>query len=136
MSSPTTREPSTKFYGPNYPFVIAAAGQEVHVQLHNLQPGQFWNPVWEPQLIRPHILNPFPGRKQWDLIDPPFRFVWIHQVDQMTLDVTNLVGGTKAFEFHIDFAITKWMMNELLVPAGNYAFGGSATLAWKGVQRQ
>lgn len=136
MSSPTTREPSTKFYGPNYPFVIAAVGQEVHVQLHNLQPGQHWNPIFEGVLLSKHILLPAIGQKKWQVIDFPFGFEWIHQVDLVRLRVVFLLNGSEVFIFSIQFAITKWMMNELLEPAGNFAFGGSATLAWKGVQRQ
>lgn len=124
-------EPATKFFGPNHRFIKSISPSKVIVQLHNLQPGEFWKPPLTPLIQSKRILNPILGRQSWIAGAFPFAWLWTYSPTTIRLQAINQVSQSTAFIINLRFAETRWMLNELTDPDGNYAFGGTATLSWK-----
>ncbi len=136
MTLPNRNEPATKFWGPNYPIVESFPPSKVIVQLHNLKAGQFWRPVFINLVHKKVTLLPLPGQFIWQHLEGPFRWRWVHRVNRIQLEVRDMITPANVFDITLYFLQTRWMLSELRVAAGNYAFAGTATLAWKDVQRQ
>ncbi len=128
-------EPATKFFGPNYPFVISSPPGKVIVQLHNLKPGQFWRPALAGLIQAQVALAPIVGAQVWQIIIGRFLWRWTHRVDQIVLEVRDTVTPAPVFIIKIFFLQTTWMINALNSAPGNYAHKGTATLAWKDIPR-
>lgn len=128
-------EPATKFYGPNYPFVISSPPSQVIVQLYNLKIGEFWKPALAALVQSEQLLLPQVGQRTWLKVVFPFAWRWRYRLDEVSLTVTELVTPSQVFNIKLNFAETRWMLNELTLPAANYSFAGTATLAWKDVPR-
>ncbi len=129
-------EPATKFWGPNYPFVKSVPPSLVIVQLHNLNPGQFWLPAQQPLIESSVTLAPIPGQQRWQHFTFPFVWDWFYRPDRIQLDVIFLPVPAPVFRISISFVSDRWMLNEIVTGAGTYSLKGTATLAWKDVPRQ
>jgi len=141
----TSREPSTKFFGPNYPFVIPPAASRVHVQLWHLEHGDLWNPAFESELLGKKILLPVANPPRWDLYTTHFEWHWhyrqhryvsgIRTKDHRVELTVRYWNGARPilFQHKPNFLCTSWMANLIQDPAETFAYGGFATLAWKDV---
>lgn len=129
--SHTSREPSTKFFGPNYPFVEAAAPNHWIVQLHNLKPGDAWDPLWAIELESPIVLDPLGTPAIWLWNGVYFWATLRYNIYDRLLIVRELATRTYAFLLNIHFAQQRWAMNELIVPTNNFAYDGSAEIIFR-----
>ncbi len=124
-------EPSTKFFGPNYPFVPAAVPNHWIVHLYNLKPGSTWNPAEAPELLNDMTFIPFGTPAIWLW---PGIFFWgtlRFHLFKINLIVRNRFDRSYVFLFELDFTSQRWCLNELLVPAGNFACKGTATMIFR-----
>lgn len=143
MSSWST-QPATKWFGPSMPFAPLPLTSRVHIQLHNIQPGQFWNPAKEADLLTPIVCSPIPAVPQWLGVSTFFSFRFHYRqwrliggirVPDHRIELTVREGAgifPIAFRFDPDFAITEWMVNNITDPIGAYGINGTATLAFQG----
>lgn len=132
---PNRNEPATKFYGPNYPFVISSPPSLVIVQLHNLKIGQHWRPALAALIQSSQVLLPQVGQFTWLKVVWPFAWRWRHRLNEISLIVDELVTPSPVFAITLNFLETRWMLNEITTAPGNYSFAGTATLQWKDVPR-
>jgi len=129
--SHTTQEPSTKFYGPNFRFHRAWQSPfRILMQVHNLQPGEFWNPAWEPEVLAPRILTGIEINDIYVFIASNFLWAVHWRFPRIELTVRRLGSGPFAFRMCPVFGVHKWAKNELTVSAGNYSYAGTATMSW------
>lgn len=129
-----TRDPVTIFYGPPRGFEDLAQWPptiQAHLQLHGLQPGDETTPPLPPSLFTPKLLTPSATPGAWQFIAFPFNFFIIHTPLQRLIRVFTFFGDFDIFRLSLPFAVNLWAYNALTDPAGNFAFGGSATLSWK-----
>lgn len=127
----TSREPSTKFYGPNYRFVDAANPNHWLITLHNLQPGDHWNPGDATELDAQLTFIPFGPVATWLWMGTAFFAAWAYAPTFRELAFFHFATASFAFRFTIPFAVTKWCVNELVEPADNFAFGGTAEIIFR-----
>lgn len=129
--SHTTREPSTKFYGPNYPIVPIAAPNHWLVRLHNLKPGDTWNPIWAQELALQFTLTAHPVFPIWFSQGLIFWASIQWSLTNRVLIVRERFAQSNVFLLNVPFAVTKWGMNELLVPDDNFAYDGSCEMIFR-----
>lgn len=127
----TSREPCTKYSGPNYPFVRAENPNHWLVTFYNLEPGDTWNPLWAAELQGQLTLIPLANPAIW-----VFNGINVWCVLRYNLTVCHLLvrerpTRTFGFFFTIHFQQMRWLVNELLVPDGNFAFNGTAELIYR-----
>lgn len=129
--SHTSREPSTKFFGPNYPLMPIAAPAFWLMQLHNLKPGDTWNPAWETELLAPMTF--YPGYLDWAWYWPGIAFwgTWRYTINDVLLIVRSRLDRSYAFLMKVNFLETRWAMNDLIVPTDNFAYDGSAEISFQ-----
>lgn len=103
------------------------------LQLHNLSPGEFWNPAFETELhtLRTLIAGPNPGT----FVFRTPNFAWLFQffIFEPRIQVNSRTTGTQAFLFFFRSAEHQRVRNDITDPADQYAFDGTATFAWHGV---
>ena len=137
----SAREPSTKFYGPNRQFGEVNPSLRVRVQLHNLEPGQFWNPALEAELLTSRVLLPLFNNIVYRYVGTNFVYRWHYRTfpfrnpagaleHSVALVVLFLGNLSEAFYFVPNFLETSWMMSRNTTAAGKYSVKGSATLSW------
>jgi len=137
----STREPATKFFGPNHRFGDVDPELRVRVQLHNLEPGEFWQPALEAELLTSRVLSPLFDNIVYRYVGTNFIYRWHYRTfphrdpagdleHLIELNVRWLGNLSIAFSFIPNFLEVAWMMNRLLTPTGNYSIKGSATLSW------
>jgi len=130
--SHTTQEPSTKFFGPNAPFRKAwQSPWRVLMQVHNLEPGSLWVPAWQAELLTPRTLIGIEANDIW--VHVATNFLWaVHwRFPRIELTVRCLaIGRPYAFRMMPEFGVSKWGVNQLTDPAGNFAINGTATMSW------
>lgn len=130
--SHTSREPSTKFYGPNAPIWPKVTGVSVDLQLHDLEPGEFWIPGSEAEL---HTLRHLPRLPDTQVfrVDTANFYWWILWTKTMArINVRAIVTGKWAFRLWLFYGLTRWGTNDIVLPAGYFAYGGTITISWIG----
>ncbi len=144
MPRPFATQPATKWFGPSKPFAPLPPDSRVLVQLFNIEPGEFWKPAKEAELLTPITLLPQFNPKLWFQFTTffVFRFHYRQFRDvagtrvrdhRIELTVRERVGiAPIAFQFDPDFARTEWMVNNNTDPAGVYGINGTAVLSFKG----
>ncbi len=127
----TSREPSTKFFGPNYPFVLAQTPNHWLVQLHNLHPGDSYDPVTAVELQSYLLFDAFINPPTWvfDGVDFFGRLLW--RTNRMEIIIRARVGRAFVFNLNIAYVSHQWAINEIIVPTDNFAFGGTASVIFR-----
>lgn len=131
----TTRKRST-FFGPQHALKTEYPNVLVYMQLFNIEPGEFWDPSLETDLLTPRLLVPRSGTTEALFLHIGLNFVWIFRIgpNRNWIQVrTNRSPTRFAFDFRPRFAIHKFAYNEQTTPAGVYGINGSATMSWQRV---
>lgn len=129
----TTRKRST-FLGAQRAIKLRYPLWQIHIQLYDLQPGEFWNPAHEAELLTPQVLAPHPtaGEALFFLRGP--NFIWNFRIGpnrNNILCTTQLDIRNRAFFLTLPFGVHTFAYNSLTAPAANYAFNGSCTISWQ-----
>ncbi len=125
--------PRSTFFGPQRAISVGYPANVIHLTLYDLQPGQFWNPALEAELLTPQILPPFLPAAEALFRLRTLSFNWVFRIGPLRnfIRVQLLTDFTKfAFFRNIPFALDTFAYSELTAAAGNFAFNGSATIAW------
>ncbi|GAH87323.1 unnamed protein product [marine sediment metagenome] len=130
--SHTSREPSTKFYGPNAPIWPIVTPVSVDVQLHNLQPGEFWIPGSEVAVHTLRHLPRVPASWVFALEVDGFRWWIVWHRDLARIACRNVALNKYAFRLFLYYGQTRWGTSDLVLPAGTFAFNGTITISWIG----
>lgn len=131
----TTRHRST-FYGPQRAIQLRYPDWVIHMQLHDLQPGEFWNPAKEADLLGLKVLTP---RLTATSAFFEFRgpdFIWSFRISNRRNQIlcTDIVFiPRRVFFLRFPFAVHTFAYSSQTDPAGFTAIGGSATISWKRV---
>lgn len=130
--SHTSREPSTKFYGPNAPIWPIVTPVSVDMQLHDLEPAQFWNPALEAELLTLRHLPRWPATQVFRVDTAHFNW-WILWTKTMhRLNVREIGTGKWAFSLWLYYAVTRWGTNDITESTGYFAKNGTITISWIG----
>jgi len=103
----------------------------VHLQLHDMQPGDHWNATDGILLQNKRILLPVGGPGNYQLSDPPWFFQYRHRSDKIWIHVFSYTVGHATFEVGIEHHHHKHAHNEIQSPDDVFAYGGYATISWK-----
>lgn len=137
----TTREPCTKWFGPQRRFAEVNPDLLVAVQLHNIQPGATWDPLLAAELHTKRILLPLANNIVYRYIGINFIYRFHYRTypyrdpagdlqEQIELVVRYRTDNSLAFLFLPVWAVSRWMVNDITDPVGNYGIDGTATLSW------
>lgn len=137
----TTREPCTKWLGPQRRLGEVDPYLRVAVQLHNIQPGATWDPLLAVELHTKRILLPLFDNIVYRYIGTNFVYRFHYRTyphrdalgeleEAIELNVRYLPDSSPVFVFRPVWATSRWMVNALLDPVGNYGIEGTATLSW------
>ncbi len=127
----TSNEPSTKFWGPNKRFEpIAGSNTRVLATFFNLQPGEFWNPAWEAELLTPRVLLPDPVNEFFFLATTNFTYALFWNFSFLRLSIRTRVARQQVFIFNIFHGVQQWCIGETPGPTGVFSFRGTATISW------
>ncbi len=115
----------------------------MQVQLKDLQPGEFWIAPIEWEILTKRILLPQANAGTWRFRN--FSFAWLmrhrftpvrlqgsFQASKIDITVFHRPTGSLVFNFYFLPGVTQKITNLVTEFAGNYAFGGSAQMAWIG----
>ena len=129
----TPKHPST-FWGPQFNYMRLEDWPwdlEIHLQLHDMQEGEFWNDADGIILQSPHILLPLGFEGNFLTVDMPFFYQYRHRPELFRIAITSFDQLNFVFSFTIVHGPNQFAYNELTDPAGVFAFGGFATLSAK-----
>lgn len=129
----TARKRST-FLGPQRAIQTRYPNWVIHMQFFDIEPGEFWTPAYEADLLTPRILTPHPtaSRALFQYYSP--QFVWIFRIGLIWNWIqirTNRPERIFAFTHIIHFGAQSFAYNDQTDPAGVYGINGSATISWK-----
>ena len=131
----TTRQRST-YFGPQRAIRVGYPDHVVHVTLFDLEPGEFWNPALEAELLATRILLPNLAASEALFEFRSTNFTWLFRIGPVR---NNLLVGNRfnfsqrAFTLAWTFVITTFAYNSDTDPAGKWAINGSATMSWQEV---
>ncbi len=128
--SHTTREPCTKFLGPNARIFPVVTDVTVDFQLHNLDPGEFWIPGSE---LAIHTLRHIPrmlGTNFFHINADGFLFNVLWSKTLARIQCRSLVNMQWVFRLFLFYGVTRWGTNDRTTFAGNFAYNGTVTLSW------
>ena len=100
------------------------------LQLIDLEPGEFWLPALEAELLTPIILQPLPFPWAWRSFSANFSFNLRWQIFNTRIIVRWLGNFSTVYVFSPQFAVQTRMFNENSDFADNYAIGGGLNFQW------
>lgn len=127
---PRATRPKSIFFGPHHRFFNFPFPGRILLQLHNLQPGEFVQPLHLILAHRPRVLLPFTFAPFWFQLDTTFQFVFRQSFLATDLIAVYLPLGTQFFNLPIHLGVNTFAYNTITAPAGRFAFGGTVTLTW------
>lgn len=130
--SHTSREPSTKFLGPNARIFPIVTPVTVRLQLHNLTPGEFWIPGSRPALEQARILPRTPGTQIWNLYADDFQWWVLWTKTLARIAGRSSINGKFTFRLFLFYNCVRWGTSDLVVPADNFSYNGTVTISWIG----
>ncbi len=128
------RDPVSTFWGPHKAYMDPLEWPwpfNIHLQLYGLKPGEFFVPADLPELLLPHTLEPLGSPGHFISTNPPWFFQYRHRHDNFRIVATWFTIVHHAFEFNIYHGPQQFAYNERTAPAGTFAWGGSASIAWE-----
>lgn len=131
MSPPTK---PTAFWGPQKRYMNYTDWPwpyQIHLQLHDMLPGTYWNGPDGILLQNKRILLPTGSAGNFRLPDPPWFFQYRHRLDKIWIIVQWYTIVHTTFKIQIHHLRQQFAYNEILDPAGVFAYGGYASLAWE-----
>jgi len=103
----------------------------IHVQFHDLQPGEFWNAPDNIILTSPQILTPTGAPGHWRHVDLPFFFQYRQLFRGTHLIVDSFTQLNRFWRINVVHGPNQFAYNEFTEFDGVFAFGGFATMAWE-----
>lgn len=100
------------------------------LQLIDLEPGEFWQPALETELLTTIVLQPLTPPWAWRAFSANFSFNLRWQNFNTVIVVRWLGNFSHAFLFFPRHAVQSRMINQHTDPAGVYAINGGVSLAW------
>lgn len=128
--SPRATRPKSIFMGPHHRFFNVPFPGRLLLRLHNLQPGEFVQPLHLILAQRPRVLNPTGLGPFWFQLDTIFQFTFRQDFLAIVLSAFYLPLGTEFFNLTLHLGVTTFAYNSITAPAGRFAFGGTVTLTW------
>jgi hypothetical protein len=124
------------YFGPHRAIRVGYPDHVVHVTLYDLEPGEFWNPAFEAELLTTRILTPNLAASEALFRFRSTNFTWLFRIGPVrnNLLVGNITTFSKrAFTLFWHFGIHTFAYNSDTDPAGKWAINGSATMSWQEV---
>lgn len=122
--------PCTRCFGIGKAFGDVSTPKFITVQLHDLQPGDFWDPDDEQELLTPTLLSQAGLACDWNLGTSAFTWIWAWRGAGSTIIIQHTPTNKRAFE---SFAAPNCLLeysSDLVVPANNFTFAGRITMDW------
>jgi len=126
-----TRSRST-FYGPQHAFYRQdqwPAPCKYHLQLHDMLPGDLWEPAKETALYTPQILLPTGQWNHWRKLGPPFFYLFRQRLVGSHIHVSSYVPPHNFFICELPCGVHTFAYTLIKSPVGVFAYGGYATLS-------
>ncbi len=131
--SPRATQPRTEFYGQHHrQFLLPLAGQ-ARLQFHNLEEGEFFNAADALRLRFTFICPADPVRPRWNVDIDNFLVLYNQRTDAMFIQCFHRPENSAVFFLQLRHGLYTPGFNALEVPTGNFAFGGTVTLKWRGL---
>lgn len=128
------RPKPTTFWGPQknymrlpdwpYPF-------NIHLQLHDLQPGEFWNPTDGAAAQVKRILTPTGSPGNFKLFVAPLFWQYRHKPERFHIHGDFSFPPHTYFEVVIQHGPQQFAYNNITEPEGVFAHSGYASMAWE-----
>lgn len=124
----------TAFWGPQHPYMRLPDWPwpyQIHLQLHDMQPGDLWTDADGILLQTKRILPPTGSPGNFKLGAPPWFYQYRHQVPTIWIVVQWFTIVHTTFLIRIRHLRQQFAYNEILSPDGVFAYGGYATMSWE-----
>ena len=131
--APRATTPKSNFYGPWHRTYQTPLPGSVIVQFHNLEPGEFWNPTDGIIAQQPFLLPPFGTDPRWRIVTPVFSVLYNQRFDRLRIVANHRPTNALVFNLDLKFGVFTAGYNTLQDPAGNFSWGGTLTMQWKGL---
>lgn len=130
----STAPKPTVFWGPNHPYYDLAQWPwpfNIHLQLHDMLPGDLWTDADGILLQQKRILTPTGTPGNFRLGDNPWFYQYRHIPGQFRLVATWFRTVHDTYILNIVHLTQRFSYNQIQSPTGVFAYGGYATLAWE-----
>lgn len=125
--------PRTDFQGQHHrQFLLPLAGQ-ARIKFHNLQPGEFFNAGDALRLRFTFICPADPVRPRWNVDVAGFLVIYNQRTDAMFIQCFHRPENSPVFFLRLRHGIYTPGFNALEQAAGNFSFGGTVTMKWRGL---
>jgi len=124
----------TAFFGPQKRYMRTADWPwpyNIHLQLHDMQPGDYWNDAHGVLLQQKRILTPTGAPGNFKLGANPWFFQYQHAPGYVNLNVQWFVIPHRTFILWPLHLIHRFAYNQIQSPDGVFAYGGYATMSWE-----
>jgi len=124
----------TAFFGPQKRYMRTADWPwpyNIHLQLHDMQPGEHWTDTGGILLQNKRILTPtgIPGTFQ--IADRPWLYQVRHFIGEFSIIAEYIRPRHNTFDLHLQHLRHQFAYNEVQSPTGVFAYGGYATMSWE-----
>lgn len=127
----TTREPCTKFFGPNARVRRINAPNGLYMQVFDVQPGDLWVPGLEAELYTKRYLGIYAGYQTYYFNSTNFRYRCQWYFNNCEFIIRYYYGGVFCFHFKPHYATNEWMICQIAGPTGVFAYGGRMVVSWQ-----
>ncbi len=126
----TTREPCTKFFGPNARVRHGGASNGIYIQLFDVKPGALWVPGLETEMYTRRYLPCHPDYQVYQLYTPNFAYGVTWSFTDCKIQIYCLAPFALAFQFKPHYAVNEWMICQIPGPENVFSFGGRMVVSW------
>lgn len=130
----TTQPQPTAFWGPQKRYMRDTDWPwpfRMHLQVHDMQPGDLWNPAHKAALYTKRILTPTGSPGNFKIYVSPLFWQYRHRPERFHIHVDYDFPPHTFFEVRIQHLRQQFAYNNITDPTGVFAYGGYATLAWE-----
>lgn len=142
MSAVNLQEPSTKFFGPSVGYFLPPPASRIHLTLHNLEPGDLWNPTHAAELATTQILTPLLDFQAWRFRSTNYVWTYHHYplghwyggnfyIGREEISVVGPNRTPWVFSMYPLLGVHKWCRNRFRDPVAVAAFNGTCTFSYQ-----